>query len=137
MKFISYNGYFKFYPIATFEYRQFNSSAILNGNYLVKLNDYYTFPELVTLKNYYLQGEKILGQAECTKTMYVNEFHPEEILIKNDLYYDYRTNTLIKNLEGEREYIGARENSYYLPQAHTKHKIIRGRIENNGIIIEC
>lgn len=136
MKFVSYYGYFKFYPSSTFENKIFNNGGALNGNYLVKLNDYYTFPELVSLKNYYLQGEKILGQVECDKTMYVNEFHPEEILIKNDLYYDYIENKLIKKLEGEREYIGARENSFYLPQAHTKHKIIRGRIENNKVIIE-
>ena len=132
MKFICYNGYYKFYPEYKNEQRDISKKILVEQ--LVPVRDYFTFNSLSNLKRYYLKGDLILDKFKCPKTIETEEDKLENIFLLTGLYYDYNTQS-IDYLGSSDSYEGIKE-SNYLPICGIYHPIIRGRIKNNKVIIE-
>lgn len=132
MRFIAYNGYYKFYPEYHREEWHINK-AILRDN-LVRVRDYYTFSGLKNLKNYYLKGESILGKYKCPKTVEADNDKLENIFLLTGLFYDYTTDNIYRG--GGQSSILTYTPQDNLPVCGLDYPIIRGKIVDNKIIIQ-
>lgn len=131
MKFIAYNGYYKFYPEYHREERDI-SRAILREQ-LVQVRDYYTFSKLKDLKSSYLKGEMILDIYKCPKTVETNEDSLENIFLLTGLFYDYVSGGIFKGSSSSVITFNPQNN---LPVCGLDYPIIRGMIKDNKIIIQ-
>lgn len=132
MKFIVYNGYYKFYPKKYREIEEISPSILKDQ--LVPIKDYYTFSKLAPLKSHYLKGELILDKYKCPKTVETDSNHLENIFLLTNLFYDYTTDIIYQGLGASTVVLYNKMSS--LPLCGLDKQIISGEIIDNRIIIQ-
>ena len=136
MKFISYQGYIKFYPENSYE-NLTNINKYIIPDTLVKFNDYWTFENLLKIKRQYLIGEKILGQFEVKSNIETTLDKLENIFISQNVHYNPLTKQLYIPNKDIKPNLKTVKNSYAesIPLTDDKNRIIMGRIENQKVFL--
>ena len=131
VKFENWAGYYRFFPETERELKRIQYTFFKETE-LLRKDNYFTFQELLPLKNFYLKGEKILNILECPQNILISPDEVHQLFYKLNYCYDYLSKTFFSLFELENNLDKARDEEDYnssLPRVDINRPVISGSIE--------